>query len=482
LLDTREALVAGSAFVALAPGAQGTPESVARLSPGAAPQPASKQALRLRLYAALVAADICCLIAAFLLANLARFGNPFQSAGLSLLAVILPVFLIAGFNVGAYGIEVLQKPRLGTLRSVLALSCAVCLVLLAAFFLKVSADFSRIVLALGTMGSVVLIVLTRYVFGLRALRRLGNNPLSEVVITDGVSFRKNDEAWHVDAAAAGLAPDLHDPSMLDRLGTLLRGVDRVLVTCPPERRAVWALALKGANVQGEVLAPELDEIAPIGIGRFGGRATLAVSCGPLDLRNRALKRLLDLAICVPVLIFLTPLMLATCLAIRLEDGGPVFFLQKRLGRGNRLFWMVKYRSMRADLSDHAGHQSACRDDQRVTRVGQFIRSTSIDELPQLFNVLRGDMSLVGPRPHALGSLAGSQLFWEVDHRYWHRHATKPGMTGLAQVRGFRGATHEGSDLTNRLVADLEYLSGWSIWRDVAILFRTFRVVVHKNAY
>jgi lipopolysaccharide/colanic/teichoic acid biosynthesis glycosyltransferase len=92
------------------------------------------------------------------------------------------------------------------------------------------------------------------------------------------------------------------------------------------------------------------------------------------------------------------------------------------------------------------------------------------------------MSLVGPRPHALGSLAGNELFWEVDERYWHRHASKPGLTGLAQVRGYRGETKEREDLANRLRADLEYLNGWTIWRDVSILINTLRVIVHRNAY
>jgi lipopolysaccharide/colanic/teichoic acid biosynthesis glycosyltransferase len=97
-------------------------------------------------------------------------------------------------------------------------------------------------------------------------------------------------------------------------------------------------------------------------------------------------------------------------------------------------------------------------------------------------VLKGDMSFVGPRPHALGSLAGDQLFWEIDQRYWHRHASKPGITGLAQVRGFRGATHLRSDLVDRLQADPDYLNGCSIWRDISILFSTVKVVFHKNAY
>jgi polysaccharide biosynthesis protein PslA len=118
----------------------------------------------------------------------------------------------------------------------------------------------------------------------------------------------------------------------------------------------------------------------------------------------------------------------------------------------------------------------------VTRVGRFIRKTSIDELPQLFNVLLGDMSLVGPRPHALGSRAGEKLFWEIDPSYWQRHALKPGMTGLAQIRGFRGETPELKDLTQRLGADIEYQEGWTLWRDFRIMIATIRVLVHQKAF
>jgi lipopolysaccharide/colanic/teichoic acid biosynthesis glycosyltransferase len=209
---------------------------------------------------------------------------------------------------------------------------------------------------------------------------------------------------------------------------------------------------------------------------------MQVASGPLDLRSRALKRAMDLSLTIPAIIFLSPLLVLVALSIKLESKGPVLFRQQRMGRGNRLFSVLKFRSMHVADSDTDGSQSVSRGDRRVTRVGRFIRATSIDELPQLFNVLHGDMSLVGPRPHALGSLAGVERFWEVDQRYWHRHSLKPGITGLAQVRGLRGATHEREDLVRRLQADLEYLNEWTLWRDIAIVAATVRVLVHPNAF
>src|SRR3546814_592551 len=122
--------------------------------------------------------------------------------------------------------------------------------------------------------------------------------------------------------------------------------------------------------------------------------------------------------------------------------------------GKWVFFFCIFSSVWGEKCEENGDRSTARDEDRITRVGQFIRRTSMDELPQLWNVLRGEMSLVGPRPHALGSRAGGALFWDVDRRYWYRHATKPGLTGLAQVRGSRGATDHHRHLTNRLNADL----------------------------
>jgi polysaccharide biosynthesis protein PslA len=174
--------------------------------------------------------------------------------------------------------------------------------------------------------------------------------------------------------------------------------------------------------------------------------------------------------------------LVCTLAIKQEDGGAVFFRQRRVGRGNTFFDIYKFRSMREARADHTGNQSASRDDDRTTRIGRFMRRTSLDELPQLINVVKGEMSIVGPRPHALGSQAGAKLFWEVDRKYWQRHCLRPGITGLAQVRGLRGATDTEADLSDRLQSDMEYVTTWSLWGDVKIVLSTLRVLAHDRAY
>ncbi|MFK4870455.1 sugar transferase [Novosphingobium sp. ZW T3_23] len=286
-----------------------------------------------------------------------------------------------------------------------------------------------------------------------------------------------------DTRAHDLHPDAHDPAALARLGALTRDAERVVVACPIERRTAWIAALRGANVPVELLVEEVNHLAPIGAGNLVGRSTLKVAFEPLTHGQRLTKRLFDIAIATMALIFLLPLLLATALAVKLDSPGPVLFRQPRIGRSNKLFEMYKFRSMRTEVQDlHGAQLTKGRNDDRVTRVGRFIRATSIDELPQIVNVLRGDMSIVGPRPHALGAKAGNKLYWEVDTAYWQRHAVKPGLTGLAQVRGFRGTTFADADLTNRLNADLEYLRRWSLTGDVGIVFRTVMALTGKSVF
>ena len=326
-----------------------------------------------------------------------------------------------------------------------------------------------------------LMVVSRAALGRWCHRVFDGSPMSQLLIVDGVDVETPPHVHRFDATGLGLSDERGDPFSLDRLARRIDGFDGVFLACRHDQRAEWATALKGSNTRVELLVPELDTVGALGCEHFAGNATILVS-NPLRQRDDLMKRGLDLSLTLIALAFLGPLLVIVALAIKLDSPGSVLFVQQRVGRGNRLFNVLKFRSMRVDASDGAGNQSTQRGDSRITRVGKFIRATSIDELPQLLNILRGEMSFVGPRPHALGSLAGDELFWQVDERYSHRHACKPGLTGLAQVRGYRGATHRREDLLNRLQSDLEYVNGWSVRRDLSILFGTFKVLVHRNAY
>ncbi|MFD1952526.1 sugar transferase [Sphingomonas arantia] len=444
--------------------------------------PRRKERLRVQLLIGMIGFDLGAILIGFVLANLLRFDAPFEPQGFYLMKIVVPIFLAIAVNNGAYSLDALVQRRYGIGRALSAFMIAIAAVAVLVFYLRVAASYSRVGFSIGITLSMATLIAGRLLYDRLARRVYGASPLSIVLINDGADAAAEPGVLLVDAAAAGLVPDARDPLMLDRLGRFLENADRVVVACAEDRRLAWAMALKGANILGEIIDPEIARVGALGTGYYAGAGTLVVSAGALSLPNRVLKRVLDLSLAVFGMIAITPVLVATAIAIKLDDGGPVLFVQQRLGRGNRLFNMYKFRSMKTAQLDHSGSRSATRDDDRITRVGRIIRSTSIDELPQLLNILKGDMSFVGPRPHALGSLAGDQLFWEVDQRYWHRHASKPGLTGLAQVRGFRGATLERIDLVNRLQADLEYLNGWTLARDIRILAATLKVLVHRNAF
>jgi hypothetical protein len=222
--------------------------------------------------------------------------------------------------------------------------------------------------------------------------RCGQRVVNELIIDDGGPDLELPGVHRLCAAYYGLVPELDNPAALDRIGSVLRYVDRVLVSCPPERRRAWAMLLKGANVLGEVIDDDVVALGAKGAREAGGRGLLLVSVGPLGLRSRAAKRLFDIAVAGTALLLLSPLLLFVAAAVVLEDGGPAFFVQRRMGRGNTFFSMYKLRSMSVASSDTDGGISTARHDARVTRIGRFIRRTSIDELPQLLNVLTGEMS------------------------------------------------------------------------------------------
>jgi lipopolysaccharide/colanic/teichoic acid biosynthesis glycosyltransferase len=438
--------------------------------------------VRLRLQAGLIVQDAAMLLLGGALANLIWFGTLTDPHNRGALLGFVSLYVLIGLNGGAFAAEILSSVRGGLLRTIRTILLAAAGVILAAFFLKQGEHISRVAFLVGGVLGGVLVATARSLLHGWTKKRYGTQLHSEVLILDGYDHPVPDGTFVLDAQEIGLRCDLRDPMMLDRIGKLLEPADRVVIACPPERRRAWAMVLKGANIRGEVLGGDLTELGPLGIDSLAGGSTIIISTGSFDLRQRAVKRVLDLVLGVSALILLAPLLLIVALIVKLDSPGPVLFIQDRVGRGNRLFGVYKFRSMRAEVCDPKATRLTTKGDSRVTRVGRFIRATSIDELPQLLNIIKGDMSFVGPRPHALGALAGDLLYWEVDERYWHRHSCKPGLTGLAQVRGFRGNTHREIDLTNRLQADLEYMSGWTIWRDVSILLATARVVIHNNAY
>lgn len=439
-------------------------------------------AIRLRTFVYPIILDALCISVSFAATALARGVFFTETNWIFVLALILPSYLLVALNGKVYSIPLLSEPWPAVGRTLRAYLIALAVMSLAGFYLKASETFPRLTIGLASAIAVVLLAASRYYFVRYRRAIVGGEPYSVALIWEpGQPVPPID--FSVRIAAEGFAdPEQHDPVMYDRLAKALSGVHNVVVSCHPERRAAWTHALKGACIQSEILMPELQSLAPLGMSVHGSMAAVVVSHGPLNLADRLIKRVFDLVLASIGVLLLSPILLLIALLIKLESRGPVFFLQNRIGRSNQVFQIMKFRSMTVEGSDGHGLRSASRDDDRITRVGKFIRSTSLDELPQLFNVLTGTMSIVGPRPHALGSRAADKLFWEVDERYWHRHAAKPGLTGLAQVRGYRGATIVEDDLRNRLQADLEYLEAWSIWRDIKIIAATFRVLVHKNAF
>lgn len=212
---------------------------------------------------------------------------------------------------------------------------------------------------------------------------------------------------------------------------------------------------------------------------MAGLPVLTLSETPLTGTRLLVKAIEDRVLAALILIVIAPLLLLIAAAIKMDSAGPVFFRQARKGWSGKVFHIWKFRSMFVHQSAPGVVQQASRHDPRITRVGAFLRKTSLDELPQLFNVLWGEMSLVGPRPHAVQH--DEEYSQRID-AYFARHNIKPGITGLAQVRGLRGETIEIARMQQRIEADIEYINNWSLWLDLTILVRTLGALTGKNAY
>jgi Undecaprenyl-phosphate glucose phosphotransferase len=260
-----------------------------------------------------------------------------------------------------------------------------------------------------------------------------------------------------------------------------KAYDAVFIGLPSQDTARIQAAVSGlASYAIELLLCTELEPYPVvvhGSRNFGPLRTNIVNLVPLSETHGFIKTSLDYVVATVGLICLAPLFALVALAIKLDSPGPVFFRQRRYGQNNQIFRIFKFRTM-AVAEDGKHVKQAERNDPRVTRVGRFLRRTSIDELPQLLNVLTGDMSIVGPRPHAL---AHDQIFEEKLDLFSRRRRVRPGLTGWAQVHGFRGETRTTEDIRSRMQHDLYYIDNWSIWLDVEIITRTV-FVLFRGAY
>ncbi|UZK67741.1 sugar transferase [Sphingomonas sp. M1-B02] len=440
------------------------------------------QSRRLFLYGSSLLLDTAAVAGSFFATDVVMQDYWLPVPGFAVLGSILSLFVMFSISKESQSIETLKNPYLGLQRSTGALVAAFLVEVILIFITQLGGAISRLGFAMFFVLSILFVSVSRLVTQIATKALLGSGVEATVLLLDGPAIAGERGMKVIDVGKMNLWPDLAEPTTIARLANMIAGYDRIIVACNEDRRVAWSIFLQGTGAGGEIVAGLEQSLGAVGIGRCSLRDTLILSRGPLSFSNRIMKRSFDLCVGIPVTIFLAPLLIAVAIAVKLDSPGPVFFRQERIGEGNRNFRIFKFRSMCEEVSDAAGSRSTSRDDHRISRVGRIIRRTSIDELPQLFNVLLGNMSLVGPRPHALGSLAGSRLFWDVDPRYWLRHSLRPGITGLAQVRGFRGATDNATDLEDRLRCDLEYLGSWSMRLDIQILLATFRVLVHDKAY
>ncbi|RZV40963.1 MAG: exopolysaccharide biosynthesis polyprenyl glycosylphosphotransferase, partial [Acidimicrobiales bacterium] len=254
-------------------------------------------------------------------------------------------------------------------------------------------------------------------------------------------------------------------------------VDRIVVTLPGMAEARKQAFIEQVRLLPNRIAFVVDEfedldhvqqrltqIAEVGMREYTGT--------PKSGRHTFLKRIMDIGIGTTALVVGAPFLALIAIAIRLDTPGPIFFKQKRHGFNNRVFDVYKFRSFRTDVADPLAKNQVIKGDGRITRVGKFIRKTSFDELPQLLNVIKGQMSLVGPRPHAVGMHTGDIETYRLVDEYAHRHKVKPGMTGWAQINGSRGPLHDAESVALRVKYDLEYIERSNWWFDLVIMAKT----------
>ena len=314
------------------------------------------------------------------------------------------------------------------------------------------------------------------------IRALEATPGNDVNICGVFDDRSNDRS---PAIVAGY-PKLGNVAELVEFGRLAK-VDLLIVTIPVSAQGRVAQILKTLWVLPVDirLSAHTDKLRfrPRAYSYLGAIPMVELAQKPIQNWDFVAKRAFDLIVGSVALVLLSPLMIGAAIAIKLDTKGPVFFRQKRYGFNNEVIEVFKFRSLKHEMADPMAKKVVTKNDPRVTRIGKIIRKTSIDELPQLFNVIKGELSLVGPRPHAVNAHTAERLWNDVVDGYFARHKVKPGVTGWAQINGWRGEVDTAEKLRARIDCDLYYIENWSILFDAMILAKTpFALAKGENAY
>ncbi|MCZ6680152.1 MAG: undecaprenyl-phosphate glucose phosphotransferase [Paracoccaceae bacterium] len=420
------------------------------------------------------------------------------------MGVFLASLLFHWFD--AYADDCLFSRRLPIRRLLSGWAVAFAILLATAFALKISSSFSRIWVVTWFFGTASALIGCRLFLSHWIFQRIREGSITDCSVIIGAGVCGQRFAAHlkqIDDPRTNLLGFIDDrnsrvpvsDSGYDILGdmrhllNMIRAnmVDQVFIALPwnaSERLASLVHQLALTPVRVCLVTEPLDFEFPNTTIKYSDKVPiLQLFDRPLSGWSYMTKMIEDRLIAALILIFIAPLMIVIALAIKLDSPGPVFFRQRRYGFNNDLIAIWKFRTMYADRLDPGGAIQATRNDPRVTRLGRFLRKSSLDELPQFINVMLGNMSIVGPRPHPVELTSGGRQFEETVKRYAARHRVKPGITGWAQVNGWRGTTDTVEKIRKRVEHDLYYIDNWSIWFDFLIIIKTvFLILKDDDAY
>jgi len=448
--------------------------------------------------------DVVCVVVAALVAHYWRFGNISLSVSYQIaivLSVLLTMILFSASNIYSSwrGQAWIQHARI----VVTVWLGVIILLVIIGFLTKTSTIFSRQWIGMWTiLGAVALLSLRYLVYRLLTLARLkgwnhkrivivGIDDLAKGVankirqsswvgldIVNFISHKSESDLQNIDGIAIKFGLDNLERLVFDRL------VDEVWLALPfQEEEKIKEILHKLRHSTITIrFVPGIFEYRLLNhmVNEIAGLPVIDLNATPMVGINKVVKALEDWTLSLAILILISPLIIIIAIAIKVTSKGPVFFKQMRHGWDGKPIKVYKFRTMVEHNDAHGRIVQASRGDTRVTKVGAFLRRTSLDELPQFWNVLQGRMSIVGPRPHALQH---NEQYKEQIDLYMQRHKVKPGITGWAQIHGWRGETDTLEKMKKRVEYDLYYIENWSLWLDIKIIFLTlFSGFVHKNAY